>query len=142
MAAVSDPARATPVRLLFAGTERRMDPTNRFIVGVLLMLAIELLVGSTAVFVVRRRKRIAPVWSWLKTLRAVFLLMLLVIGVSLVPVVGPFAAMIVSLIGLKRLSGLDILSAFILSFCLGVLIFAVATVLSRQLQIDLLGLRH
>src|SRR5262245_36754960 len=116
-----------------------MDPTNRFIVGVLVMLAVQLLVGSTAVFVVRRWKRIAPVWSWLKPLRAVFLLMLLVTGVGLVPVVGPFAAMIVSLVGLKRLSGLDILSAFILSFCLGILMFAVATVLSRQLQIDLLG---
>jgi hypothetical protein len=51
-------------------------------------------------------------------------------------------AVILSLVGLKRLSGLDVLSTFILSFCLGVSVFVVATMLSRQLQVDLLGLNQ
>src|SRR5436190_12484948 len=119
-----------------------MDPTTRFIVGVLFLMAIQLLIGGTAVFVVRRWKEVAPVWSWPKTLGAFFLMMLLVTGVGLVPAVGRYAAAIASLIGLKRLTGLDVLSAFMLSICLGLLVLAVAAVLSRQLQIDLLGLRH
>jgi hypothetical protein len=41
------------------------------------------------------------------------LLGLLVTGIGLLPVIGRFAAVIVSLGGLKRLSGLDILSTFI-----------------------------
>jgi hypothetical protein len=119
-----------------------VDSTTRFIVGLLLLLAVEILLGGTAVFLVRRRKRIDPAWSWTKTLGAFFLLGLLVTGVGLVPVIGRFAAVILSLVGLKRLTGLDVLSTFILSFCLGVSVFVVATMLSRQLQVDLLGLNQ
>jgi hypothetical protein len=59
---------------------------------------------------------------------------------GLLPVIGRFAAVIVSLLGLRRLSRLDILSTFILSFCLGVSVFVLASVLSSRLQVDLLGL--
>jgi hypothetical protein len=120
--------------------EESVDPTTGLIVGLLLLLAVQILFGGTAVFLVRRWKRIDPAWSWAKTVGAIVLLGLLASGVSLVPVVGRFAAVIVSLIGLKRLSGLDVLSTFILSFCLGVAVFIVAALLSRQLQVDLLGL--
>ena len=117
-----------------------MDSTTRFVVGLLLLLAVQILLGGTAVFLIRRWKRVEPAWPWAKSLGAVFLLGLVVTGVGLVPVVGRFAAVIVSLVGLKRLSGLDVLSTFILSFCMGVSLFAVTAVLSRQLQVDLLGL--
>ena len=119
-----------------------MDSTTRFIVGLLLLLAVQILLGGTVVFLVRQWKRIAPAWSWPKSLGAFFLLGLLVTGAGLVPVVGGFAAVIVSLVGLKRISGLDVLSTFILSFCMGISVFAVAAVISSQLQVDLLGLRH
>ena len=117
-----------------------MDSTTPFIVGLLLLLAVQILLGGTVVFLVRRWKRIDPAWSWAKTVGAFFILGLLVTGVGFVPVIGRFAAVVVSLIGLKRLSGLDVLSTFILSFCLGVSVFVVASMLSRQLQVDLLGL--
>jgi hypothetical protein len=113
-----------------------VDSTTRFIVGLLLLLAVQIVLGGTAVFLLRRRKHIHPAWSWAKTLWAFFLLGLLVSGVGLVPGIGRFAAVVVSLVGLKRLSGLDVLSTFILSFCMGVAVLVVGTVLSRQLQVD------
>ena len=119
-----------------------MDPTRRLIVGLLLLFAIQLLLGSTVVFLVRRWNRIEPTWSRPKTLGAFFLLDLSVTGIGLVPVVGGFAAAIASLVALKRMSGLDVLSTFILSFCMGILVFALATVISTQMQVDLLVLRH
>ena len=119
-----------------------MDSTTRFIIGLILLLAVQILLGGTVVFLVRRWKRIEPAWSWPKTLGAFFLLALVVTGVGLAPVIGRFAAIIVSLVGLKRLSGLDVISTFILSFCVGVLVFIVAAVISNQLQVDLLGLRE
>ena len=119
-----------------------MDSTTRFIIGLLLLLAVQILLGSMVVFLVRRWIRIEPAWSWPKTLAAFFLLGLVVTGVGLVPVIGRFAALIVSLVGLKRLSGLDVLSTFILSSCVGVSVFVVAAVISNQLQVDLLGLQE
>jgi hypothetical protein len=116
-----------------------MDSTTRLIVALLLLFAVDVLLGGTVVFLVRRRKRIEPAWSWPKTLGAFFLLGLLVGGVGMVPVVGRFAAVVVSLVGLKRISGLDVLGTFILSFCMGILVFAAAAVISSQLQVDLLG---
>jgi hypothetical protein len=119
-----------------------VDWTTRFAIGLLLLLAIQVLLGGTVVFFVRRRKRVEPVWSWPRTLGAFALLGLIVTAFSIVPVVGPFAAAVVSLVGLKRMSGLDILSTFILSFCMGILVFAISGVIGAQLQVDLLGLRR
>jgi hypothetical protein len=119
-----------------------VDATTRFIVGLVLLLAVQILLGGTVVFLVRRWKRIEPAWPWLKTLGAFFLLVLLATGVGFLPVIGRFAAVIVSLVGLKRISGLDVLSTFILSFCIGISVLAVAAVISSQLQVDLLGLRE
>jgi hypothetical protein len=117
-----------------------VDSTTRFIVGLLLLLTVEIVLGGTAVFLVRRWKHIHPAWSWAKAQGAFFLLGLLVAGVGLLPGIGRSAAVIVSLVGLTRLSALDVLSNFILSFCMGVTVLVVGTVLSRQLRVDLLGL--
>ena len=117
-----------------------MDISAKFVVGLILLLAVQVLLGGTVVYLIRKRKRIEPAWSWPKSLGAFLLLGLLVTGVGLVPVVGRFAALVVSLIGLKRISGLDVVSTFILSFCMGILIFVVAAVIGSQLQVDLLQL--
>jgi hypothetical protein len=117
-----------------------VDATTRLIIGLLLLFIVQMLLGPTVVFIIRRRRGIQPAWSWLKTLGAFLLLSLVVSGVGLVPVAGRFAAVIVSLIGLKRISGLDLLSTFILSFFMGLSVFVIAAVISQQLQVDLLGL--
>ncbi len=117
-----------------------MNPTMRFIVGLVLLIFIQVLVGTTALFLIRRRNHIEPKWSWPTTLGWYIVLWIVVTGVGLVPVIGRLAAVIVSLIGIKRLSGLDVLSTFILSFCLGILLFAVAVLLSRMLEVELLSM--
>jgi hypothetical protein len=63
-------------------------------------------------------------------------LMLIVNMISLLPGIG-LAAVVVWLVGLKRLSGLDVISTFILSFSLGVVCFAVMILVARYLQIPL-----
>jgi hypothetical protein len=118
---------------------KNVDVTTRFIVGLLLMLAIQILLSGTAVFLVRRWKQVDPAWSWPKTLWKFFLLLLIVNAFGLVPVVGRFAGAVAALIGLKRFSGLDVLSTFILLFCVGVCVLSCSYVLSRQLGVDLLG---
>ena len=118
-----------------------MEISAKFVVGLILLLAVQVLLGGTVVYFIRKRKRIEPAWSWPKTLGAYLLLGLLVTAVGLIPVVGRFVAVVVSLIGLKRISGLDVIPTFILSFCMGILIFAGAAVIGSQLQVDLIGLR-
>jgi hypothetical protein len=119
-----------------------VDTTTRFVIGLLILVAIQVILGGTVVYLIRRRKQVEPTWSWPRSIGAVSLLGLLVAAVGLVPVVGRYAAVIVSLIGLKRMSGLDILSTFILSFFMGILVFALSAVISTQFQVDLLGLRE
>jgi hypothetical protein len=134
---------AGPVNCIpwWGGAEVSMDSTTRFIVGLILLIAVEILFSGTVVFLVRRWRRIEPAWSWPRTLGAFFLLGLVVTGAGLIPMIGRFAAVIVSLVGLKRISGLDVLSTFILSFCMGIAVFAAVAVISNQLQVDLLVLR-
>jgi hypothetical protein len=118
-----------------------MDPTARFALALLLLLTIQVLLGGTVVFLVRRWNQVAPVWSWPRAIRSFALLALLVTVLSLIPTIGRYAAVVVSLVGLKRMSGLDVIPTFILSFCMGILVFAISAVISDQLQVDLLGLR-
>jgi hypothetical protein len=116
--------------------EESVDSTTRFIVGLLLLLAAQILLGGSMAFLARRWKQSVPATKKVSgTLHLVqetwrprkpkvpdtffvhrwafSLLGLLVTGIGLLPVIGRFAAVIVSLFGLKRLSGLDILSTFI-----------------------------
>lgn len=115
-----------------------MEPSAKRLVVLLILSMCQVLLIATSVFVIRRRNRAEPSWSWPKSLGMSFLLSLAASGVGLIPVVGIFAALIVTLIGLKRFTRLDVLSTFVLSFCLGLLVFATAAVLSNQFQIDLL----
>jgi len=119
-----------------------VDTPTRFVIGLLILLVIQIVLGGTVVYLIRRRNQVEPMWSWKKSIGVFGVLVVVVTGAALVPVIGPFAALIVSLIGLKRISGLEIVSTFILSFCMGVLVFAISAVISVQLQVDLLGLRE
>jgi len=60
--------------------------------------------------------------------------MLIVNIISLVPGIG-LAAVIVWLVGLKRLSGLDVIPTFILSFCLGIVVFILMVAAGKALQL-------
>ena len=40
------------------------------------------------------------------------------------------------------MSGLEVVPTFILSFCMGILVFATSAVIGSLLQVDLLGLRE
>jgi hypothetical protein len=118
-----------------------VDTATRFVIGLVALLVFQVVLGGSVVYLIRWRNQVEPVWSWPKSIGVFSLLVVVVTGVALVPVVGLFAALIVSLVGLKRISGLEIISTFILSFCMGVLVFAMSAVISAQLQVDLLGLR-
>src|SRR5437016_1327618 len=111
-----------------------MNTTIRFIVGLSLLFVIEVVVWTTIIFLVRRWKKVEPDWSWVKTLGAVLLLGVIITGIGMIPVVGRIGALIASLIGVKRICGLDLLSTFILSFCVGVSIYGIAVVIGNQLQ--------
>jgi len=119
-----------------------MDEVKRYLLGFALLLVFQILLGGTVVYLVRRWKSGQSVWSWTYTLWVYFLLGLLVTAVAFVPLVGRFAAVIVSLVGLKRLSGLDVLTTFILSFFVGMSVIAMSYVLSHQLQVDLIDFGH
>jgi hypothetical protein len=112
------------------------------VIGFLLVLAIDVLLGGTVLFLVRRWKGVMPAWSWARTVGAYIVLWALTVTITMVPMIGPFAALIASLVGLKRISGLDVFWTFILSFFMGILILAIAGVISVQLQVDLLQLRR
>jgi hypothetical protein len=77
--------------------------------------------------------------AWLKLTGNVFLLTLVVDVIGLVPGIGGFVASVLWLVALKRLSGLDVLSTFMLSFTLGVVGYVGAVVLARHLQLPFLG---
>ncbi len=119
-----------------------MDSGPRFALGALLLLATEVLVWTTVVYVVRRRTRAEPAWSWPQALGRVFYLGALVTAVSVVPGVGRPAAAVVALVGVKRLSRLDVLSALLLALAVGGSVFVLAAVLINLLQVDLIGLRE
>jgi hypothetical protein len=118
-----------------------VDTTIRLFIGLSMLFVIEVVGWTTIVYLVRRWNRVEPAWPWLRTLGGCLVLGVIVTAIGLVPLIGRFGAVIASLVGLKRLSGLDVLSSFILSFCVGLSIFVVAGVISNQLRVDLLGLR-
>src|SRR5262245_13950585 len=102
-----------------------------------IIIPIQLLLVVSVLRVIRRRRPGGETDSWLRLTGKVFLLMLAVNVVALIPWIG-IAAVIVWLVGLSRLSGLDVLSTFILSFTLGVVNFVAMAVFARHLQISLL----
>ncbi len=119
-----------------------MDTTTRLVVGAVALFAIQVVTWTTVIYWVRRRKGVTPRWSWVRTLGMFFVLSVLVTGLTLVPGVGRLIAVVASLVGLKRFSGLDVLPTFILSFCVGLSLFVVAGLISNALQVDLLRLSN
>jgi hypothetical protein len=119
--------------------EMAMSPESRFAIGVAMLLALQVVLATSAIYLIRWRKRIEPKRSWIFLLYAYFLLSLIVTGVSFIPVAGPFVAIIVSLIGLKRLSGLQVIPTVILAFCLGIIVFLLSAGLSALLDVNILS---
>jgi len=93
---------------------------------------------ATALYVVRRRTMPDRPRSWWRLLVQVLLLMVVTDLVSILPVVG-IAAIIIWLVGMKRLSGLDVLSTVLLSCTLGVFCFAAMLVLAQYFQVPVGG---
>ena len=119
-----------------------MDSLTRFTIGLSVLFTIEVLLWTTIVYLVRKWKKGQPVWSWMRSLGGFLLLALLITGISMIPIVGRFAALIATLMGLQRLSKLDLLATFILAFCVGVSIYIVTGILSNLLEVDLLAFKE
>src|SRR4051812_38816170 len=113
-----------------------MDQDARYFLGVSLLIVAQVLVGTTVVYVVRRRMQVDPGMSWAAVLGAYLLLGVVVTVLTIVPVVGIGLALVVSLVGLKRLAGLQVLPTFILAFCLGLLVFLISAGISALLNVD------
>jgi hypothetical protein len=117
-----------------------LDSQTRFLIGLSLLLTIQVLLWATIIYFVRKWKKVQPAWSWIRSLGCFLLLAVLVTGIRFIPIVGPFAALIASLMGLHRLSKLDLLSTFILSFFVGISIYTVTGIISNLLDVELLQL--
>lgn len=117
-----------------------MDTSVRFIIGLALLFSAQLVLGSLVVHCVRRRNRVEPVWSLATSLLWYFLLMLLVTGIGILPVVGPYVALVVFLIGLKRMTGLQVMTTFMLAFTLGLMLFIISAGISALLGVDVLSI--
>jgi hypothetical protein len=118
-----------------------LDSQTRFLIGLSLLIAIQVLLWATIIYFVRKWRKVLPAWSWVRSLGGYLLLTLLVTGISFIPTVGLFAALIALLVGLQRLSKLDLLSTFILWFCVGISLFILTGILSNLLDVELLQLK-
>lgn len=116
------------------------DPGERFLIGFAVLLAFQIFLWTTVLYFVRRWNKLEPAWSWLRMLGRVIVLTLLVSVVQVIPMVGNFAALVASLIGVKRLTGVDVLPAFLLSFCIGVSVYVATVIISHTLHVELLAL--
>jgi hypothetical protein len=103
-----------------------------------IIVPLQLLLLVSILRKIRQRRLGGDPDSWLLLTGKVFLLSLAVNIVALLPGVS-VAATVIWLVGLMRLSGLDVLSAFILSFTLGVVTLVGMVALARYLDVPLLG---
>jgi hypothetical protein len=116
-----------------------MDTTTRYILGFSLVFVVQTLLGTTLFYLIRNWHRREPKWSWLKTLGGYLLLSLLVTLIGLIPFIGRFAAVIASLVGVKRITGLDVLATFIFSFVTGIMVLILVGIIGAWLHVDLMG---
>jgi hypothetical protein len=108
----------------------------KYVLFFAIIIPFQLLLVVSALRLIRRRRPETKTESWLGLTANVFALMLAVNIVALIPQIA-LAAIVIWLVGLMRLSGLDVLSTFILSFTLGIINFAGMIVLARYLEISL-----
>ena len=92
----------------------------------------------TCVAIVRRKTIPDQPAPWLQLLWKVLLLSLVVNALAIFPVVA-YAALVLWLVVLKRLSGLDVLGTVLFSSTLGVINFAATILLARYFQVSLAG---
>ncbi|MGE3806281.1 MAG: hypothetical protein AB7K24_16555 [Gemmataceae bacterium] len=119
-----------------------MDTSTKTALGLLLLNSATVLLWTTVLCSVRRWTNVEPVWTWRNLLGRFLLLALCVTTLALIPHIGPYLALVVSLIGVKRLSGLDVLSAYILSFFLHVIFFIAAIMMGKWLGVPFLPITY
>jgi hypothetical protein len=109
----------------------------KYVAFIAIIIPLQLLLIVVAVRFVSRRRLGAEADGWVTLTGKVFGLLLIVNVVALLPGIG-VAAAVIWLVGLKRLSGLDVLSTFILAFTLGVVSLAGMVLLARYLEVPFL----
>jgi hypothetical protein len=115
-----------------------VDQAMNYVAFFGILIPFELLLLLATLHWIRRRTFGKEAGSWLRLSGRVLLLLLVVNVLSLVPSIG-LVAIIVWLVGLKRLSGLDVLSTVLYSFTLGVVCFVAMMVLAAHFQVPLAG---
>jgi hypothetical protein len=105
-----------------------------YLIFVGIVLPVQLLLVTFCLVFIRRKTFPREGREGFQLLAKVFLLMLIVNIISLVPGIG-LIAVIIWLVGLKRLSGLDVIPTFILSFCLGIVVFVLMLAVAKLLEL-------
>ncbi len=109
----------------------------KYVAFLAILVPLQLLLVVVVLRVIRRRRPGGDTDTWARLTGKVFVLMLAVNVVAVIPGIG-LAAVVVWLVGLMRLSGLDVLSTFILSFTLGVVNVVAMVVVARYLEVPFL----
>ena len=110
----------------------------KYVAFIAIVVPLQVLVLGAVLRFIRRRRPGGDPDSFRLLIAKVFVLILVVNIVTLVPLIG-IAAVVIWLVGLKRMSGLDVLSTFILSFTLGVVSLVGMVFLARYLNVPFLG---
>lgn len=106
--------------------------------GLILLLIIQVCLGGTIIYVMRRRRGFDPPWSW-ATCNGKYAVLTLAIGfVSVFPgAFGKFLVALVSYTGLKYYADLSFWYAFLAMLGVFFVLLASAALLSAALQVDL-----
>jgi hypothetical protein len=137
-----------------------MSPLTRLILGTILVQVVQFLFAGTVVYLIRRWNKTEPVWSWARCLGAFFLLGLATLAAGIIPLAGAFVVeavdrsaaalvavlaplfmVIVYLVGLKRMTGLEVLGTLVLALGIGIVCFVITIGLSKLMDVDLLSLQ-
>lgn len=115
-----------------------MDELERELVGTLLVIAIQVLIGGTAVYFLRRRTELEPFWSWPKSVGSFALLVVIITLLSVIPNYGVVIAAAGSFAGFMRITGLRFLPSFFVLILMGISVFVISGFLSIIFEADLL----
>ena len=107
----------------------------RYLPFLAILVPIHLLVVSVPIYLIRRRNLGPEAGSWIKPAGKVVLLVVVVNVIALTPVA--LVGIIVWFVGLKRLSGLDVMSTIFLSIFLGMIYIAAMVLVTNALDVHL-----
>jgi hypothetical protein len=129
-----------------------MNPVARLVIGIILLQVVQILFTATVVYFIRRWKHLEPAWSWLRTVGAIVVLILYASALGLIPLLAAFVMSAIALfiplvvvaaylVGLKRMTNLDVLGTFFLALGIGLACYVITVVLSFGLDVDLLSIQ-